>query len=175
MTTLAKNQFTLEALEPRVLLAADGSTAVAPSQAGPQPMVVESASIEPLASGADQDFGAAETGHDFFAGMKHGALDSSDAPADSPSETKLENSGTGADSVFQLPDGGTDAILESDSASGKLKLRSTDGSFEETTFDAPAGSLEIDLGQGDDTLNIQNLDSAFAGKLIVRGNCGTDA
>src|SRR5262245_1054395 len=114
--TSAKNQFSLEALEPRLLLSADALVATAPSQAAPPAVIVESASIDSFGSRTDQNVGAAESDVDFFTGMKAAALDSFDAHADSHSESGLENSGTAADSTFQRPDARNDAILEADSA-----------------------------------------------------------
>jgi hypothetical protein len=58
--------------------------------------------------------------------------------------------GTATDMIFNLSGDGDHAVLET-SGTG-LRLRSTNGTFEETDFSAPTGSLTINGQDGDDSV-----------------------
>ena len=72
--------------------------------------------------------------------------------------------------------GGTETVTVSDDGTpgdGFSMIDSTLG--EVVTFLAPTGSLTIDAGDGDDTLDLQGLDSLFDADLTINGGTGTDS
>src|SRR5439155_1767277 len=74
--------------------------------------------------------------------------------------------------VFTLTGGADTAVLE-DGAAGKLRLRSVNGTFEDTEFTTPTSTLTINLAGGDDTLTISPL-TGFTGMLTINGGSGND-
>ncbi|MCI0535952.1 MAG: DUF4347 domain-containing protein [Verrucomicrobiales bacterium] len=133
MKSVQKDTFVLEVLEPRVLLSSDGLVAAPlPSAAAPETILAESLSFDLAASRTDRDL-AGQSNVDLFEGMDLGALSPFDSDAESQTDDNLRNLGTAADPILHPPDHGTYAVIEGDSASDKLKLRSTNGSFAETS------------------------------------------
>ncbi|MGB7325827.1 MAG: Calx-beta domain-containing protein [Rubripirellula sp.] len=92
-------------------------------------------------------------------------------------EPVLINAGTPSDVIFNLPGTADDVALSV--AAGMLLLDSLNGTFEDTTFAAPAsgGSVTVNLGGGNDDIEIQdtspvwNTSSDF---IYVNGGAGTD-
>ena len=77
---------------------------------------------------------------------------------------------TVADLVFNLPAGGSNAILEDEgtTANGVSRFRSSPVTFESTDFNNPTGSLTINRGNAADTLTI-NATPDFTASLTVGG------
>ena len=71
----------------------------------------------------------------------------------------ITNSGTATDIIFNLPAGGSDAVLEDDGKvkNGMSRLRSSNATFETTDFVNPTASLTINRGNAADTLTINYL------------------
>ncbi|MEM6446315.1 MAG: hypothetical protein AAF704_07085, partial [Cyanobacteria bacterium P01_D01_bin.123] len=67
-----------------------------------------------------------------------------------------------------------EATLLNDATDGSITLRSDNGTFEHTTFVNPTNSLTINLGLGDDTINLETLDDGFSASLTVEGDGGDD-
>ena len=84
--------------------------------------------------------------------------------------------GTATDVVINLTAVADSAELRDNGSAndGMITLDSLNGTFEDTTFAAPTGSLTIALGLGNDTLKIKTLDETFAADLIVDGDDGAD-
>ncbi|MFO0797558.1 MAG: LamG-like jellyroll fold domain-containing protein [Gemmataceae bacterium] len=74
-------------------------------------------------------------------------------------EPVLVNVGSVADVIFNLPAAASTAVLEDDGTSGNTlsRLRSTNGTFEVTTFNNPTGSVTINRGNSADTLTVTAL------------------
>ncbi len=68
--------------------------------------------------------------------------------------------------------GGSEAISLSDATGAAMTIDSTLG--ESVTFVNPTGSLTINTGTGDDDLDIDSLDGAFAASITINGGDGTD-
>jgi len=80
-------------------------------------------------------------------------------------------SGTAANMIFNLT-GGADQFKLITAESGLMTLDSQNGTFEDTDFAVPSGSLTINMGGGNDVFTIESLDSTFHGSLIVDGGGG---
>ncbi|MDB6138610.1 MAG: hypothetical protein JWO94_1682, partial [Verrucomicrobiaceae bacterium] len=76
-----------------------------------------------------------------------------------------------ADRAFNFT-GSAKTVAVTDAGGGTLKVDSTSGQL--VTFPTPDGSLSINSGAGDDTINITSLDPAFHGGLAVLGGDGSD-
>ncbi|HQU44396.1 MAG TPA: Ig-like domain-containing protein, partial [Pirellulales bacterium] len=88
--------------------------------------------------------------------------------------TPLVNTGTAAQAVFKLPDGTVTASLDAGQAAGTVELVSGNGSFETTTFPAPAQSLTVNSGNGSDTVTTTNaFYNNFNAVLTVQGAANT--
>lgn len=76
-----------------------------------------------------------------------------------------------ADLIFNLPAGGSDAILEDEgtTSNGISQLRESASGFESTSFSNPSGSLTINRGDTADTLTI-NATPDFTATLTVGGS-----
>jgi uncharacterized repeat protein (TIGR01451 family) len=87
----------------------------------------------------------------------------------------ITNSGTADDIIFNLPDSADDVFLEDDGIAGNnvSRLRSSNASFESTTFSNPAGSLTINAGGGDDTVTVA-APEALTGSITIEGGTGTN-
>jgi autotransporter-associated beta strand protein len=71
--------------------------------------------------------------------------------------------------------GGTETITLSDdggASNNKSFIDST--AAESVTFVNPSGAMNVNAGSGDDTVNINGLDSSFSADLTVNGDAGTD-
>ncbi len=68
--------------------------------------------------------------------------------------------------------GGSEAISLADAAGAAMTIDSTLG--ESVTFVNPTTSLTINTGTGDDDLDIDSLDAAFAANITINGGDGTD-
>src|SRR5688572_44659 len=77
----------------------------------------------------------------------------------------LVNTGTADEAVYTLPVAANTAILEDDGIPGNgiSRLRSTNGTFDTTTFANPSGSLTINRGVASDTLTLNALPDFDAG------------
>ena len=92
-------------------------------------------------------------------------------------EPVLTPGGTATDVVFNLPTASANqVVLEDDATAGNgiSQLRSTNGTFELTTFSNPSGSLTINFGNNGDTLTLKSLDSTFNAALNINGGTGAD-
>ena len=69
--------------------------------------------------------------------------------------------------------GGAETITLTDAAGANMTIDSTLG--ESVTFANPTSSLTINSGTGDDTVNAQGVDAAYAGNLTINGDDGVDA
>ena len=87
-------------------------------------------------------------------------------------EPVLIDSGTAGNAEFTLTTGDDEAVLE-DGGVGQLRIHSVNGTFEDTTFTTPAGSLTINLGAGDDKLTISAI-TGFTGTLTIHGGADDD-
>jgi len=78
------------------------------------------------------------------------------------------NTGTATTVTITLPPAVSTAVLEDDGVAGNglSQLRSTNGSFETTTFANPSGTLTINRGNAADALTINSLPDFSAGLLI---------
>jgi autotransporter-associated beta strand protein len=81
---------------------------------------------------------------------------------------QLVNEGTAADVVFTLPAAANIVIMEDDGTSGNgiSQLRSSNGTFDTTTFANPTGSLTINRGNAADTIAVSSLPDFTAGLTI---------
>lgn len=81
---------------------------------------------------------------------------------------QLVNVGTETDVVYNLPASASVVFLEEDGTigNGELQLRSTNGTFDTTTFNNPSGSLTINRGNSADTITISALPDFTAGLVI---------
>ncbi len=77
--------------------------------------------------------------------------------------------------TFVLPTGANTATLSDDANAGDGEsLLSSAGSFENTTFANPTGTLTITGNTGADNIIITSVDSGFAATLAVNGAAGSD-
>ncbi|QDU22816.1 LamG-like jellyroll fold domain-containing protein [Urbifossiella limnaea] len=74
-------------------------------------------------------------------------------------EPVLVNVGSVTDVIFNLPAAASAAVLEDDGtgSNGLSRLRSTNGTFEVTTFNNPTGSVTVNRGTAADTLAVTAL------------------
>jgi subtilisin-like proprotein convertase family protein len=87
----------------------------------------------------------------------------------------LVNAGTAAAIVYNLPGTDDQAVLEDVAPVGMMRLRSVNGTFETTTFSVPTNSLSINLGGGDDVLEVRSFDSMWtAPNIHLDGQVGLD-
>jgi len=84
-----------------------------------------------------------------------------------PTTVTINIPGTSSDQ-FSLKDDGT-------LGNGKLLLDSTNGTFEDTTFDRPTGALTINSGAGDDVITVEILGADAPGSLTIDGGSNSDA
>ncbi|WP_159604522.1 beta strand repeat-containing protein, partial [Agromyces humi] len=77
----------------------------------------------------------------------------------------ITNVGTATDVVFTLSGNDDQAVLES--IVGGLRLRSTNGSFEQTDFTGPTISLTINGGDGHDTITILGTIALAGANLVI--------
>jgi fibronectin-binding autotransporter adhesin len=86
----------------------------------------------------------------------------------------ITNSGTATDVIFNLTAGADQAEIVDDGhvANGIARLVSNNGSFEQTDFALPSGSLTINTGGGADAVTLTNVDG-LAASLTINGNTGT--
>jgi hypothetical protein len=75
------------------------------------------------------------------------------------------------DRVFTF-NAGSETITLTDAAGANMTIDSTLG--ESVTFANPTGSLTINAGTGDDTININSVDAAFGADLTINGDTGSD-
>jgi hypothetical protein len=87
---------------------------------------------------------------------------------------QLVNTGTAADMVFTLPAAAGVVYLEDDLTLGNgiSQLRSTNGTFDTTTFVNPTGSLTIHRGTASDSLSVSALPD-FNASLVI-GSAGAE-
>jgi hypothetical protein len=80
----------------------------------------------------------------------------------------IVNTGTASDVIFNLPPAASTVLLEDDGTSGNglSRLRSSNSTFETTTFINPTGSLTINRGNAADTLTINALPD-FTASLAI--------
>jgi hypothetical protein len=83
----------------------------------------------------------------------------------------ITNTGTPTDVIFNLPAGGNVATL-SGLGGGNSRLAST-GTFEQTDFANPSGSVTINGGANNDSISVGALDVNYP-NLTINGNQGTD-
>ena len=83
----------------------------------------------------------------------------------------ISNSGAATHVIFNLPTGGNVATL-SGLGGGNSRLAST-GTFELTDFANPSGSVTINGGADNDSINVGALDANYP-SLTINGNQGTD-
>jgi hypothetical protein len=83
----------------------------------------------------------------------------------SPPTTVMINIPTAASDEFTLRDDGT-------SGNGLITIDSVNGTFIETAFEAPTGSLTINTGPGSDTITLEVLELGF--DLFIDGEAGSD-
>jgi CSLREA domain-containing protein len=83
----------------------------------------------------------------------------------------ISNSGTATDLVFNLPSAVNVATL-SDLGSGNSRLGST-GTFEQTDFTNPSGSVTINGGSLNDSISVGALAASYP-SLTINGNQGND-
>jgi hypothetical protein len=91
--------------------------------------------------------------------------------------TPLTNTGTAANSVFNLPAGTVGASLQDDGTLGNntVQLASTNATFETTTFTVPTNSLAVNAGGGTDTITTAaNFSGDFNAALTINGTAATD-
>ena len=89
----------------------------------------------------------------------------------------ITNTGTAADAIFNLPAGTVGASLEDDGTPGNntVRLRSTNATFETTTFTVPTNSLTINAGGGTDTISTAaDFSGDFNVGLTINGTIATD-
>jgi hypothetical protein len=84
----------------------------------------------------------------------------------------LFNYGTVTDVEFRLSGLADEAVLE-DAGGGFLRLRSTSGTFETTTFTTPTGSLKVFGGDGNDTITVAALSGSFTLEIDGEGDVNT--
>jgi hypothetical protein len=68
--------------------------------------------------------------------------------------------------------GVSETITVTDAGGGQTTVNSTAGEL--TTFNNPTGTLTINAGSGDDIVNINSLDPAFAANIIINGEGNDD-
>ncbi|MEQ9069558.1 MAG: hypothetical protein RLO18_22685, partial [Gimesia chilikensis] len=68
--------------------------------------------------------------------------------------------------------GVSETITVTDAGGGQTTVNSTAGEI--TTFNNPTGTLTINAGSGDDIVNINSLDPAFAANIIINGEGNDD-
>jgi murein DD-endopeptidase MepM/ murein hydrolase activator NlpD len=83
----------------------------------------------------------------------------------------ISNTGTATSVVFKLPLTASTAILEDDGTTGNgmSQLRSTNGTFETTTFVSPSGTVTINDGNAADALTVNSLPDLTASITIGSG------
>ncbi len=83
---------------------------------------------------------------------------------------------TATDIVLNLPDGfDNDATLQNNTAAGSIEFISNTGTFEDTTFPNPTGSLTINGGAMADTISVEGLDAAFDADLNIVATDAADS
>ncbi|WP_146537518.1 Calx-beta domain-containing protein [Rubripirellula reticaptiva] len=88
-------------------------------------------------------------------------------------EPVLIAAGTPTDVIFNLPATGDDVLLTTSGAN--LLLDSLNGTFEDTTFAAPSGSMTVNLSDGADDIEVVDLTANFTGDLFINGGNQTDS
>ena len=88
----------------------------------------------------------------------------------------LDNDGSAMNIIFNLGAGNNDAVLEDFGTNndGVMRLRSTNASFEATTFSVPTASLTVNGGEGTDSVEVVSLDDTFDAELTINGNDGVN-
>ena len=76
------------------------------------------------------------------------------------------------DRIFTF-NGGDETITLTDASGANMTIDSDVGG-ESVTFANPTGSLTINAGTGDDTINVQGADALYAGSLTINGDAGSD-
>lgn len=79
---------------------------------------------------------------------------------------------TAIDRVFSF-NGGLEVISLIDAAGTNMKIDSTLGAA--TKFKNPTGSVTINAGSNDDTINVEGVDAAYSGALTINGDAGNDS
>src|SRR5690242_11693656 len=71
----------------------------------------------------------------------------------------LVNVGTAADVIYNLPASASVVFLEDDGIAGNgiSQIRSSNGTFDTTTFENPAGSLTISVANATDAITVNTL------------------
>ena len=77
--------------------------------------------------------------------------------------------------IFNLPNSDNTANLDDAAGVGVSQITSPGvGTFEDTTFTNPTGTLTINGGTGADTITLNTLDLAFAATVVINGGAGND-
>ena len=88
--------------------------------------------------------------------------------------TPISNTGSATDVNFNLPDSTNPMTLADDGTAGNTLSRLSATTFPQTDFANPSGSLTINAGTGNDTINVQGTGSGFGAALTIDGQLGTD-
>ena len=88
--------------------------------------------------------------------------------------TPISNTGSATDVNFNLPDSTNTMTLADDGTAGNTLSRLSATTFPQTDFANPSGSLTINAGTGNDTINVQGTGSGFGAALTIDGQLGTD-
>ncbi|MBN70646.1 MAG: hypothetical protein CME32_15365, partial [Gimesia sp.] len=110
----------------------------------------------------------------FFVNNSDGSIQLNGSGTDFITYTGLEpiSSTINATDVTLNYGGTSETITVTDAGGGQTTVNSTAGEL--TTFNNPTGTLTINAGGGDDIVNVNSLDPAFAANIIINGEGNDD-